>query len=717
MRDFRNFEESLTAVTCQADEVRSKIEHQITIFEHLTNNLRANDAVSNQDYDDFCEEDALMINDSVNEFSETVSAAATKETNLNKVKNIFDNISNLMSEQLLINNFTDEPAALEQHLKLVTCMPEWSNCCFGHIEKSECATLSAGSLSKLNHCSFQIEPPALNGHLGFEAGKQCSITFSCPNTLTGNDTDKDNLYQYLELEMFDTDKNAVVHDLKEKITALKRFIRIYFTPTATGIYRLSIKFNQIHVRSSPFEFVVLPAAAASQPNKLELSNSLRVIKTEQIEVVTIADNDVVMNNECAQMKKSESVESKLARPAFESSSALSIAAGRGRLLKEMNERKKMNIGHNSVTLASLSQKRKSPSFDVNNNRDRNAVIHVDLEEQDECSMRELSSKLKKVVCVDESIGKVPQQQQQQQAVYISWLSNHLRKHASRSNSLLHDNKSLVPNLCAKFVCKYSHDMSFPIGVRACKTRNWLFVCDSSNHAVKVFNRDTGKLLHQINGLADKSNPTQEFTMHRPSAILINYENNSEIFVKDDKEILVFDLERNFRFVRRFGAKILQRPYGLAFNSKGNLVLVDANLKNPLVYVFDKLTGKVLSAKPYEPAMITHSQSSTLKYKAGKSAILGNEIAPFEKTKVRFLCTNQDNLYASDLGRSIVFKTNLEGNTSLAFGHFGKKRGEMNEPSGIHVDYDGQAILVGDSKNDRIQVEFVLPSFSSFQVIY
>lgn len=100
-------------------------------------------------------------------------------------------------------------------------------------------------------------------------------------------------------------------------------------------------------------------------------------------------------------------------------------------------------------------------------------------------------------------------------------------------------------------------------------------------------------------------------MNRPSAVLINNENSSEIFVKDDKEILVFNIEKNCQFVRKFGFKILRRPYGLAYNDSGNLVLVDADLRNPSVYVFDKNTGEVISSYPYQPALGNQAQSNIL----------------------------------------------------------------------------------------------------------
>lgn len=169
------------------------------------------------------------------------------------------------------------------------------------------------------------------------------------------------------------------------------------------------------------------------------------------------------------------------------------------------------------------------------------------------------------------------------------------------------------------------------------------------------------------------------------------------------------MEKNFSLVRRFGFKILTRPYGLAFDSNYNLVIVDANFKSPLIYRFDRYTGQVLSTKPYKPIMANNADSSELVAKFGGimnddvKPIISSQLQPFQNSKIRFIGSNQNFLYAADLGRSLVFKTDLEGNIMLAFGHYGKERGEFKEPSGVHVDSDGYAIMVGDSKNDRIQV--------------
>lgn len=183
---------------------------------------------------------------------------------------------------------------------------------------------------------------------------------------------------------------------------------------------------------------------------------------------------------------------------------------------------------------------------------------------------------------------------------------------------------------------------------------------------------------------------------------------------------MFDVDANCQLVRRFGFKMLSRPYGLAFDSRYNLVLVDADSKNPLIYTFDRQTGQILRAKSYKPVIQNYSDSSqllhdfadaTMKSLDGARPILSKNIQPFEKSKVRFICCNRDVLYASDLGRSLVFATDLDGKIDLVFGHNGRQKGQFNEPSGIHADSDGQSIMVGDSKNDRIQV--INPYFTTF----
>jgi hypothetical protein len=143
---------------------------------------------------------------------------------------------------------------------------------------------------------------------------------------------------------------------------------------------------------------------------------------------------------------------------------------------------------------------------------------------------------------------------------------------------------------------------------------------------------------------------------------------------------------------------LHHPYGLAFDSSYNLIVVDADMKSPKIFTFNRKTGRVLNEKHYDPISNKHSNSEMIERKFNLQ-----ETIPFSSSKIRFVCCKNDHLYASDLGRSLIFKTDLNGETELVFGKHGKSIGELNEPSGIHIENDCQSILVGDSKNDRLSV--------------
>lgn len=398
----------------------------------------------------------------------------------------------------------------------------------------------------------------------------------------------------------------------------------------------------------------------------------------------------------------------------------SIYAGRGRLLKLSEKKSTLSGGishlNRLVSDATIpkpqAQKRKSPTQLQNGQHD--ADDDAEMNDLNESNVRDISNQLNKVVCMDENssheLGQTSSirnlmslnvntahsnSYRQANPNQLNLVSDHLRKY---SNGLVRSiDDRVMPPIKAKFQRKYPN-CSFPIGVRACGLRNWLLVCDSGTHSLKIFEKTTGELLKELKSCS-------EYTFHRPSAVLIDPKCNSEIYLKDDKEIFVFDLENDCRLVRKIGSKILTRPYGLAFDASFNLVLVDADLKNPVVYVFDRKTGRILSSCSFQPAIKKFADSAQLVDNFGPKGrqCMGGMVQPFEKTKLRFICTNQNSLYAADLGRSVVYKTDLEGNIELAFGFYGKKKGEFNEPSGIHVDSDGNAILVGDSRNDRIQV--------------
>jgi hypothetical protein len=796
----------------QSDRMRTGLESTLKELENTMDILYTNEdskrqtlveqesESSRQTIDtDFNEEDALMINESINEFSLDTPAQPNEEQSkqkhqkerlVYKLNELNGKLQRLMQEKLpvddIIAEFNVRAASNVQNsldlIKFVEVMPDFSNACFGYFESkplpfdSQKQTVLFSFLDMLNHKKFKMESDLCDSKQ-FKCKEKCIISFSCiydSNTENGNnnlDSESSNssnnninfihefmenessndksFHDYLLIDLNDPQDKPVEFHLKEKKENNGRLLRIYFKPEVTGVYKLAIKFKQVHIDNSPFYFSV-----SSIENNAITPPLSAVSKGFITNNIFTAGHQV---NQQASGETSKKSSNSSVSDVFSMSKTgkqheiSSITAGRGRILKQLKQSAQPIAGASLRSLSvSSSQKRKSPlpnqsivinessiksenvindSFSQSSSRFRynegyqmrygSESKNQDLlddnnnlynEDSNDSTMKELSNSLKKAVCANEvnvmlknRLGQTFQPQidldsslrsnKLNAADYLTqggFISAHLRKHASKS-AFAH----IIPPLRVKFLRKYT-DIKFPIGVRSHSKRNWLIACDSSDNVVKIYERTTGELLFTI-----KEN------FKRPSAVLIV---DNELYVKDDNKIFVFNIEQDFKLSRLIGENVLRRPYGLALDTKQNLVLVDADLKQPLIYTFDRLTGNVINSKRYEPVILTCARPAVLLElfnTSNKNRILSQKLAAFDCTKIRFICSNQDNLYASDLGRSIVYKTNLNGEILLAFGHHGRSRGELNEPSGIYVDHDGSAILVGDSKNDRLQVISIL----------
>jgi len=283
-------------------------------------------------------------------------------------------------------------------------------------------------------------------------------------------------------------------------------------------------------------------------------------------------------------------------------------------------------------------------------------------------------------------------------VKLCILSDHVNKHSNENNNNLKFQS--IPPLKAQFVKKFDC-CYFPIGVRTCNKRDWLIVCDCGNNLIKIFDNNEAKLLKTIES-RNHGDDKKRFNFKSPSALLIDYESDDLLFVKDDKEILVFDMAKDCQFMHKFGIGILQHPYGLAFNEFGNLIVIDANTRSPFIHAFNKYTGELIKSCLYDPLLPEYAEKTILNRNFYENKA---DLSPFKNSKIRFIGCAKDFIFASDLGRSIIFKTTLDGEMTLAFGQFGNigSMGQFNEPSGIHVDYDGKTVLIGDSKNNKLQV--------------
>ena len=680
----------------QGYKIQSDIEEQISQFEKLVETLAnpsKNPTIANGV--DFIEDDTLMINESDdNEFnndSGLMNDSSCLLKNPISLEQLYTNIENLMNTRLLIDDIVNNNEC-EKQVLFTKCCPDLEKLCFGHI-KSIIKIDQFKQTETIDHTMFELTTK-LNDNFTFVKHESCSIGFALPNNRSdrlNSESDVEKIYDYLKIEIFDPFKNSIDFELKEKITVDNRIIKIFFIPTNPGIYEIQMNYKNKNVTNSPFHFVVLPHKLTDNQNiNGKIQNLMSLDTNNNLETVT--QKPIIAN--------------KL-------SSSGSFSIGRGRLLRKNEENIVRAPGNNNhdikcssasvlTDLVGPAQKRKSVNSNFDDNDEEMELVETpdDLSRKfNRISYNENSSTNAANLVIKNNNNNNNNNLNHKNAASnfiqlpsTSIISNHLRRNFK---GCLNE----IPPLKAEFLVKFEK-CCFPIGVRPTKYKNFLIVCDSGANVIKLFDNTTGRFVYEIR---DKPNL---YTLKRPSAVLVNNQNDQEIFVKDDKEILVFDLSDNFRFIRKFGYKFLSKPYGLAFDSNANLVLVNADFKNPQILTINKENGELINARLYEPSTEcakTNSLITTFNTGNNSQKALSDNLQPIEKSKIRFLCSNQDYVYASDLGRSIVYKTNLNGEMQLAFGHFGKKKGEMCEPSGLFVDYDGNSILVGDSKNNRLQV--------------
>ena len=254
----------------------------------------------------------------------------------------------------------------------------------------------------LDHTKFEMVTN-LGQTVTFIKNTVCAITFLC--NISQNASEQ-LVYSDLTVQISDSDQKCVPSDLKEKKMTDKRLIRVHFTPQKAGLFNLIIKYNNMHIKNSPFYFAVLDSGL----------NTPMPVKTEKPDAQTQAPSQ--LQNKATHRTVGEKLEQSLKNEATTASSVVppitksKVSVGRGRLLQLIERSKsnnkissELNSASSLQTDSALFQKRKSPvlnepTFTLNsvpNDED----MQMDLDDKDE-SMANLSRNMQRMVYVDES---------------------------------------------------------------------------------------------------------------------------------------------------------------------------------------------------------------------------------------------------------------------------------------------------------------------------
>jgi DNA-binding beta-propeller fold protein YncE len=196
----------------------------------------------------------------------------------------------------------------------------------------------------------------------------------------------------------------------------------------------------------------------------------------------------------------------------------------------------------------------------------------------------------------------------------------------------------------------------------------------------------------------------------------------------------FSNEREVHLKRSFWARALDfiagppdyhflvRPYSVAVDSRGRIIVTDPGLVGIHVFDFEKQKYKFLSRESGKDPLqspqcvavdaqdniyVTDSDTgkilvwdANLKYRRAIGSLKGGEGYFKRPTGIAVDSVNQ-RIYVSDTTRHRVFVTDMQGNVIQTIGKNGADVGEFNFPTELRL--HGDELIVVDAMNFRVQV--------------
>ena len=215
-------------------------------------------------------------------------------------------------------------------------------------------------------------------------------------------------------------------------------------------------------------------------------------------------------------------------------------------------------------------------------------------------------------------------------------------------------------------------LDLPCGV-AVNDQDEIAVTELINHRVSMFRSD-GTHLRSFGRYSCRYGQNNNGEFCYPTGIAFDSHGNIVVVDSGNHRVQVFD--RNGNFLSKFGEygshdNQLQYPEGLSINGNGDIIVADTN--NKLIKIFSS-SGKYLR----------------------KFGGAGSLVDPHH-------CVQHGQYFiVSDLGDNSIKMFDLEGKFISKFGKRGIKDGKFSQPGYLSVNKEG-LLMVCDEKNHRVQV--------------
>ncbi len=242
----------------------------------------------------------------------------------------------------------------------------------------------------------------------------------------------------------------------------------------------------------------------------------------------------------------------------------------------------------------------------------------------------------------------------------------------------------------------------------------LYLADTDNHCIKVFNKEGG-FLFSFGAEGDGDG-----YFNRPQGLVISKDGKIFVSDTDNRRIEVFDKEGNFvAKITKAGTSDFGIPLGMTLDERGSLYVADK--KNGCIYIFtadlDYLTKWVVdNGKSFTPIDIAFDGTNNFYVvdKATLSVLILNkegkvidslfkspppDLQPADLSRIS-LCGEK--VFVTDTSKNMVILWDYKNKRYDKFGKKGSGKGEFLSPQGIAATFTGRVYVV-DSKNSRIEL--------------
>ena len=217
-----------------------------------------------------------------------------------------------------------------------------------------------------------------------------------------------------------------------------------------------------------------------------------------------------------------------------------------------------------------------------------------------------------------------------------------------------------------------HVLVEPYGV-AVDSKDKIYVADTYVGAIFIFNAESDKVEFIHNGKE----------VHFEQIIGLAIDDDDRLFVSDSHLRTVFVFDPAHRLVGSFGQESLERPSGIALDTRNRFLYV-ADVAKDHIAVFDADSFKLLRTIGGPPAKV------------------GDEDAGTFARPTNVAVDASGNVYVADTLNDRIQIFDADGNFINMFGRAGDGPGAFGRPKGLAIDRDGH-IWVADTSMDRVQV--------------